>query len=607
MYFVFSLILVSLYVIFNYVAEKPVNKKSWAWVLGSGLFIGGVFHVVNYFSMPTLSYDCWPLYFELVAFVAISIFITSLRVSDGDTGLELDNDAICRTFLGVLVGVGLMLLAYAYSWDFFHQTAQREQLEVKDTIDVRKDTNGASVAFSPIPVEKMKLQTKEVVKRKALNQLGDLKTTFELSDFTLQSATVHCDIETFDGKKRRLDYDNQLIYVAILEFKNFWTWQAQEYAPAYVLADATTGDVYIVTKVNGKDIQIRYTHEADPFSTVGANFSYNLERHLRNNGYANVILDDFNVEIDENGRPFAPVTTLKKAIDMFTYDVTGVAVVDIQTGDIKWYTPQNAPAFVNRIYPEWLIYERITNWGKYPNGYFHWDNNSGLLQPCEGMDIVQTKNGCCYYVGIQATSGKFDTEGYMLINIRTGEATYYKREGIPEVEAINALKSANYKNGKTEIVLSQQINDSILYLTEPIFYNIEGKNTFFAMFIAHADLTVRYYAFCSADSKEVIGIGTTLEEARTDYLNSYYKSFGSKDVKFAEKHILTTVEVQVLEKSVVDNVFYFRFKGYENKVFKTTLSDEMSDILWQPTKKVKISFSQTDSKFVELKSYELLH
>ena len=101
-------------------------------------------------------------------------------------------------------------------------------------------------------------------------------------------------------------------------------------------------------------------------------------------------------------------------------------------------------------------------------------------------------------------------------------------------------------------------------------------------------------------------MGKTLEEARTNYLNSYYKSFGSKDVKFAEKQMLTTVEVQVLEKSVVDNVFYFRFKGYEDKVFKTTLSDEMSDVLWEPTKKVKISFSKTDSKFVELKSYELL-
>lgn len=604
LYFVFSLVLVLAYVVFNYLAEKPTKKSSWAWIIGVGLVIGGAFHVINYFTMPTLAYDCWPLYFEMLAFAIVTIVFTSLRTCED--ALDLDNKAVRYTFLGVIGYVILMVVVDFHSWDFLHTQAQREQLVVKDTITVAKDVNGATAAFSPIPVDKMKLQTKEVVKRKALNQMGDLKTTFELSSFTLQSATVHCDIETFDGKKYRLDYDNQLIYVAILEFKNFWTWQAQKYAPAYVLADAATGDVYIVTKVNGNDIQIRYTHEADPFSAVGANFSYNLERHLRNNGYADVILDDFNVEIDENGRPFAPVTTMKKAIDMFTYDVTGVAVVDIQNGNIQWYKPEDAPSFVNRIYPEWLVYERIENWGKYPNGYFHWNNNSGLLQPCEGMDIVQTKNGCCYYVGIQATSGKFDTEGYMLVNIRTGEATYYKREGIPEVEAINALKSANYKKGKTEIVLSQQINDSILYLTEPIFYNIEGKNTFFSMFIAHADLTVRYYAFCSADSKEVIGIGETLEEAKAAYNDAHYKhqAVSATKLQTTDKRSEVTLEAVVLEKVQEGGAYYFRLEGQEGKTFYTYASI-IPDVRWA-AKKVKITYNKTEDKLIAISSYKSL-
>lgn len=194
---------------------------------------------------------------------------------------------------------------------------------------------------------------------------------------------------------------------------------------------------WIISKVNGEEMRIAYTPEA--------NFGYNLERHLRMNGFASTILDDFNIEIDENGRPYAPVTTLEKVVGMSTPQVTGVAVVDVQTGDIKWYKPEKAPAFVNRIYPEWLVYERITNWGEYPNGYFHWMNNDGLLQPCEGMDIVQTKNGCSYYVGIQAKTGNFDTEGYMLIDIRTGVATYYKRAEV----TLEAVVLEKVQEGKT--------------------------------------------------------------------------------------------------------------------------------------------------------------
>ena len=598
LYFVFSLILVSLYVIFNYVAEKPVNKKSWAWVLGSGLFIGGVFHVVNYFSMPTLSYDCWPLYFELVAFAAVSIFITSLRVSDGDTGLELDNKAIRYTFFGGLVGVGLMLLAYAYSWDNLHTQAQRNLLNVVDTIDVRKNTNGATAAFSPIPVEKMKLVTGEVAMRKILNNMGDLKNTYEVSELTLQSASVHADIETIDGKEYRLDFDDQLVYVGILEHKFYWTWNAQKWSPAYVLVNATSGDAYIVGKVNGENIQIRYTHEADPFSTSGANWGYNLERHLRQNGYADVILDDFNFEIDENGRPFAPVTTMKKVIDMFTYDVTGVAVVDVQTGDIKWYTPQDAPKFVNRIYPEWLVYERIINWGEYPNGYFHWDSNEGLLQPCAGMDIVQTKSGCCYYVGIQAKTGTFDTEGYMLVDIRTGEATYYKRDGISEAEAVRVLRTNTYDN------ISIQVNDSILRLTEPVFYNIEGMNTFFATFVANADLTVKYYAFCSADSKDVVGVGKTLEEAKAVYVDSYHKHIAVKASKLqtTDKRSEVTLEAVVLEKVQEGNAYYFRLEGQEGKTFYA-YSSIIPEVRWS-SKKIKITYNKTDAKLIAISSYQ---
>ncbi len=591
-YFIFSVVLVLAYVVLNYLAEKPKKKGSWAWVIGFALFIGGAFHLVNYFAQPTLAYNCWPVYIELALFIALSILFTSFRVSEMETGLELDNEAIRYTFFGGIVGIVIMMCADLYTWDFFHTQFQRNLLEIRDTVDVRKDNGGAKV-FSPIPVEKMSLNPSEVVMRSFLNQIGDLKNTFEISSLTKQSVTLHADVETIDGKKLRLDYDDQLMYVGILEFKDFWTWKAQKYSPAYLLADAADKDkVWIISKVNGEELKIAYT--------PGANFSYNLERHLRNNGYASTILDDFNIEIDENGRPYAPVTTLEKVVGMSTPQVTGVAVVDVQTGDIKWYKPQDAPSFVNRIYPEWLVYDRITNWGEYPNGYFHWTNNDGLLQPCAGMDIVQTKQGCCYYVGIQAKTGTFDTEGYMLVDIRTGEATYYKRDGISEAEAVRVLKTNTYKN------ISIQVNDSILYLTEPIYYNIEGLNTFFATFVANADRTVKYYAFCSADSKDVVGVGETLEEAKAAYVDSYHKHIAVKSAKLqtTDKRTEVTLEAVVLEKVQEGNAYYFRLEGQEGKTFYA-YSSITPEVRWSG-KKIKITYNKTDADLIAISSYQAL-
>jgi len=593
MYFVFSIVLVLAYIMLNFFAERPEKKSSWIGIIIGGMVIGGAFHIVNYFIQPTFNYNCWPVYLELLLFTAISIVFTSIRTTDADEMLDFENKAINIVSFGALCGIVLLLGAAVYTWDNFHTQFQRNLLVVKDTVDVKKDASGAAQVFSPIPVEKMSINPSEVVNRAFLNQLGDLKNTFEISPLTKQSVTIHCDAETIDGKKIRLDYDNQLMYVGILEFKDFWTWKSQKTSPAYLLADAADKDkVWIISKVNGEELKIAYTPEA--------NFSYNLERHLRSNGFASTILDDFNIEIDENGRPYAPVTTLEKVVGMSTPQVTGVAVVDVQTGDIKWYKPEDAPSFVNRIYPEWLVYDRITNWGEYPNGYFHWTNNDGLLQPCEGMDIVQTKNGCSYYVGIQAKTGTFDTEGYMLVDIRTGVATYYRRDGISEAEAVRVLKTNTYKN------ISIQVNDSILYLTEPIYYNIEGLNTFFATFVANADLTVKYYAFCSADSKDVVGVGETLEEAKAAYVDSYHKHMAVKSAKFqtTDKRAEVVLEAVVLEKVQEGNAYYFRLEGQEGKTFYA-YSSITPEVRWS-AKKIKITYNKTDAKLIAISSYQAL-
>ena len=117
---------------------------------------------------------------------------------------------------------------------------------------------------------------------------------------------------------------------------------------------------------------------------------------------------------------------------------------------------------------------------------------------------------------------------------------------------------------------------------------------------------VKYYGFCSTTDKSVWGYGKTLEEARANYLSSYYKNESGKSVKFAEKQMSKEIEVTVLEKNNINEVFYFRFEGYEGKVFVASLTPEMSDILWNADK-VKVSFSETDAKFVTLSSYKIVN
>ena len=119
---------------FNYIVEKPESKSSWAWVIGIGMFIGGTFHVVNYFAMPPSAWDCWHVYGELVAFAAVTITFTSLRVSE--SALDLDNKVIKYAFWSTLGGIVLLGGAALYTWDFFRPQFQRNLFAVKDTVDV---------------------------------------------------------------------------------------------------------------------------------------------------------------------------------------------------------------------------------------------------------------------------------------------------------------------------------------------------------------------------------------------------------------------------------------------------------------------------------------
>lgn len=578
-YFVFSMVLAAVYFIFNILVEKPERKSTWIGISILSVVIGGVFMLLNYFAMPTLYWKWASIYLELILFMGLMLAFTAPRVD-----YPFENKVWLGGFITAIATVVLLICAGIYTWDFFHAKYQQNLLQV-EVVENGDEEN----IVSPIPVEKMCTVSPQVAERVIMTKMGDLKNTYELGEMTKQSFTGDFIATTNDGKQVHICYTDQLVYVAPLEHRTFLTWAKQPYAPAYVFVDASDEDkAYVITAVNGEPVRLVYTN--------GANFGSNLERHLRSNGYASILLDDFNMELDENGRPFSPVTTLKNTVGMSTQVVTGVAVVDMQTGEINWYTPEEAPSFVNCIQPEWLVYERLYAWGDYINGYIHWSNKNGLLRACEGMDIVQTEDGCYYYVGIQAQNDSIGTQGYMLVDIRTGAAKYFKRTGISEQEAARVLEA------NTDLNL--EMNQGVLCLTEPIFYNIEGLKTYFSTYVSSKDFTVKYYGFCSADDKSVWGYGTTLDEAKASYLASFYKENANKSVKFQTSDVqsVISIEAKVLERVQEGNAYYFRLEGQEGKTFYA-YSSIIPEVRWS-AKIIKVSFNKTDSDIIAISNYQ---
>ena len=571
--------------------EITKGNKWWIGFWTAFIFLASLW--INWYIQPPFNLHVFAIYGEILVFLIFSAVLQGMRCEEVS-----DNPVELKGIMAVIVFGCLLLCTQLYSCDGFHATHKQQMLNPK-TIVLEKDSLEADstlIKDSIVVATSNKdicVVSYAMAEKSGFTKMGDLKNTYKVYSYTKQSVTCDIMAKTTDGNQH-IVYKDHLCYVGLLEHKDFLTWWKNPYSPGYVLIDACNPSKYwVILGIDGKDLQINYTPNAW--------FSKNLERHMRSNGYLGTILADFDMEIDEKGHPYAPVTTEENTIAFGTPIVTGVAVVDLISGEIKQYEPKDAPAFVNMIQPKDIMYDRITWWGDYIYGWVHWSEKTGLTEPCKGMDVVQTEKGSFYYVGVSAQGDSVATQGYMLIDTRTGSTTYYQRRGISEDYAARVMCSPED--------LSYKIKNGVLELMEPIYYNIDGIPTYFATYVSPADQQAKLYGFCSAENRSVWAYGETLEEARQKYDDACFGADGKSKVDFSDDWTMIFVEVKVLEKTNIDKVFYFRFDGYKDKVFTAELRPELSDMLWETKgRKVKISFNKTDnSKFVTLSSYEIMN
>ncbi len=557
----------------------PASLMQWAIAIAASISAPAVFLGVNYFWSITMDPKCW--------FIWIELFLTALIALIIYTD-EYDDDGPVTAIIILISSLVIGILCLMYTWDNFHTKKVRNLLTVEEF-----DESLADSIVSPIPLEKMCVVSPEVAKRAVLTKMGDLKNTYEVGTFTKQAFTGKFIATTNDGQKVQIDYQDQLIYVAPLEHKGFWTWNSKGFSEAFALVDATDADkCFVITAVNDKPVKMYYTEQAY--------LNNMIRRHLRLNGYAFKKLGGFRMELDENGHPFSPRTVLKNSIGTATQVVEGVAVTDMETGEIRFYKPDEAPAFINCIQPMSLIYQRIKTWGEYKNGYFHWSNKTGLMEPCEGGDMVQTPYGCCYYIGVKALSDTTGTKGYMLVDTRSGKARFFPRNGISEAEAIRVFEAITTAN------LNIQVKSGTVTLTEPLFYNVQGLKSYFTTYVSTRDLTVKYFAFCSTEDKTIWGHGTTMDEALSAYITANYRVKAEKNrkIQVAEKQAYVTVQGKVLEKVAEGSAYFIKLEGRDETFYG--YSSFLPEIRWS-TKEVEITYNQTDAKMIAIADYKVIN
>jgi hypothetical protein len=426
----------------------------------------------------------------------------------------------------------LLLLLFGYitivpmitSATIFHTLSYQKMIgEVK---------NGEKISthIEPISIDKLRVVDKPLaylLGEKIIGSQPALGSQIDLGEFSIQKV------------------NNELYWVAPLLHSGFFKWlNNKEGTPGYVMVSATNErDVRLVQTVNNQPIKIKYQPNAF--------FQSDIHRHVYFNGYATKGLTDFTFEIDETGKPYWVITTYDKKVGFSGDDATGIVVVDAQTGAIEEYAISNAPAWVDRIQPTDLIETQLNDWGEYINGYWNF-SNINKLQTTEGLTLVYGKDNKSYwYTGLTSVGSDESAVGFVLVDTRTKETTFYKQSGATEYAAQSSAEGKVQEKGYRASL--------------PIPYNINNIPTY-VMTLKDDGGLVKMYAMVAINDYTIVGVGNSMRETLTAF-KSVYNSAGNKinpsstDAKKNLKSIITRIQSDVKNGN---SFYYFTIKDYPN-------------------------------------------
>ncbi len=527
--------------------------------LVSGLFI----FLFIYLFQPVfqLNFTGIPVMFLLL--FALLMFLDNILKKQGRiTKPLLAFPALTAIMIAYLIFVPLIVSA-----PIFHA---KEYRNVIGKVKLGKDF---SKHVAPISTEEIRIVDEDVAYRvgdKVLGTKPSLGSQTELGTFNIQKV---------NGK---------LYWVAPLLHSGFFKWRNNKQGtPGYVMVSATNErDVRLVQEVNGKPIRIKYQKAAF--------FSDYLPRHIYFNGYMKKGFTDYTFEVDDSGKPYWVVTLYEKKVGFSGNDAVGVLVVDAQTGSITEYGIQDAPEWIDRIQPENFIVEQLNDWGEYVKGFWNF-SNEGKLTTTKGISLVYGVNNKAYwYTGLTSVGNDEGTVGFVLVDTRTKETTWYKQVGATEQAA---RKSAEGK-----------VQEKGYDATFPITYNINGIPTYVMSLKDNAGL-IKMIAMVSVEDYTIVGVGNNIKEALRAYKNAWNsKGNAVAPNRFAEKSRVKSVVVRISKDIRNGNSFYYiMLEKPQNKIFvgSSLISNEMP--VTQTGDSVLITFDEDENEIVDISRFDNLN
>lgn len=314
-------------------------------------------------------------------------------------------------------------------------------------------------------------------------------------------------------------------YVAPIEFEG--TIKA-------LLTRKSPGVIYISAErmEEAKIIDVEYSHSESLL------FNNNIYRKMRA-AKQDAILLNADIELDDNMNPYYIGSYGHYQYGRNAVVVDGIISYELKTGEVKTYSKEDSPKWIDQIYTYDVADQYNEFQGKFKKGFInskigqkevHIPTTWASQAEVSGLDIeskqvvpVVGSDGEMYFFTDHTNTSENSTTmtGYTLMDSRTGEMTYYKTPGL--------LNGQGAMNSVEKLLGADKAN---WVTSQPILYTIYGVDTWIVPVVNRADGSFVKLGLVAAESKYSI-----LADSKADLLDSFKKAIAdgkineSSDVK----------------------------------------------------------------------------
>lgn len=565
------------------VPSNPVLKQIIAIVCA---LVGGA--IAYYFMLPALNFKAIELYefsaLVLAIYFAVFIILTGVRKNPEYVPYVKKRAIVPLVLVGI--GVLMILVGYLVSSVFFRADSYSKIISVDENKTFVSDIK--EVDFSAVPV-----LDNDAAAALAKRTLGDIASIGKISQFEVANDFT------------QINYKNRPVRVTTLAYGDIFKWLKNTSSgfPGYIVVDMVTQKAEFVTLEEGS--YMRYS----PYE----HFNKYLMRHLRFK-YPTYMFGSPTFEIDESGKPYWICPVEDKTIGLFGgTDIKGAILVDAVTGECYEYTVNQIKndaslQWIDGIYSSELLVEQYNYYGKYSDGF--WNSvigQTGVKGATEGSNYLALNDDVYMYTGVTSAGNDEAIIGFVLINMRTKEANFYKISGAKEYSAAKSAQGAvqNFK----------------YTATFPILLNISGQPTYFMSLKDDSNL-VKMYAMVNVEQYQVVVTGSKISECTENYMKKLKENGINISVDIdniddnpapdssqnepEDTSVKVKGKIEDIRTAVIggESYYYIKLENSE-QYYSIKASDEQQVVILNVGDKIEITYDESDEAIAEAKTVKV--